>query len=33
MIFTEVEDITEQCEKYSQVFRVYEKGKMDLQAS
>ena len=33
LIFQEVEDITEQCEKYTQVFRVYLKGKVDLQAS
>ena len=33
VIFKEVEDITEESEKYSQVFKVYMKGKVDLQAS
>lgn len=33
LIFREVEDITEQCEKYEQVFKVYAHGKIDLQAS
>jgi hypothetical protein len=31
--FKEVEDVTEQCEKYSHIFKVYQKGKIDLQPS
>lgn len=32
-IFREVEDITEQCERYGQVFRVYQKGRAELQGN
>lgn len=30
-IFREVEDVTELCEKYGQIFRVFLKGRVDLQ--
>lgn len=30
-IFREVEEVTEQAEKYAQIFRTYQKGQLDLQ--
>lgn len=32
-VFREVEDITEQCERYGQVFRVFQKGRVELQGN
>ena len=30
-VFKEVEDVTELCEKYGQILRVFQRGKLDLQ--
>lgn len=32
-VFKEVEDVTELCEKYGQILRVFQRGKLDLQHS
>jgi hypothetical protein len=32
-VFREVEDVTELCEKYGQILRVFQRGKLDLQNS